>query len=340
MARVPRILTADRGDAGTRLDLVLRRHLADVPSATRTRVQSWIENGRVSVNGAPVRRVSARAAHGDVLTIVLPASADRGASCGVMAAEQINLDILYEDDCVIALNKPARRVMHPTCRHPTGTVMNALLWYARAWPAPQRPSLVQRLDKLTSGIAIVAKSRAVHAALQRTLTSGRGEKDYVAVVYGRVGMARGTIDFRLGRDRNDRRRMIASPSEGAPSQTAFERLDSVRAPRVGLSLLRCRLLTGRMHQIRVHLAARGWPLVGDPVYGQPRWLEIEDPDLAATLRGFPRQALHSWRIGLTHPVTRARLVVEAPPPRDFLDLLGACGFREPHSTSVSGTVAT
>ena len=327
-----RILTADRGDVGTRLDLVLRRHLAGVPAATRTRVQSWIESGRVSVNGAQVRRVSARAADGDVLTVALPAGADGGASRSVMAAEPIDLDIPYEDEYLLALNKPAGRVMHPTYRHPNGTVMNALMWHAREWPAPQRPSLVQRLDKLTSGIAIVAKSRAVHAALQRTLTSGRSEKDYLAVVYGRV-RARGTIDLRLGRDSNDRRRVTASASEGAPSQTAFERLDRVAAPRVGLSLLRCRLLTGRMHQIRVHLAARGWPLVGDPVYGQPRWLEIEDPDLAATLRGFPRQALHSWRIGLTHPVTRVHLILEAPPPPDFLTLLGACGLRGPHFDS-------
>lgn len=326
MTSTSRRVTADRGDAGTRLDLVLRRHLADVPTATRSRVQSWIESGCVSVNGKTLRRVSARAALGDVVAIRLPAGADRGSTHAVMAAEPIDLDILYEDDDLIALNKPAGMVMHPTYRHPTGTVMNALVWHARAWPAPQRPSLVQRLDKLTSGLAIVAKTKAVHAALQRTLTSGRGEKDYLAVVYGRVGVARGVIDLRLGRDKTDRRRVVASAGEGAPSRTGFERLDHARAPRVGLSLLRCRLLTGRMHQIRVHLAARGWPLVGDPAYGEPRWAAIDDPDLARTLRDFPRQALHSWRIGLTHPITRDRLVVEAPPPRDFLDLCGACGF--------------
>ena len=322
-----RILTADRGDAGTRLDLVLRRHLADVPAATRTRVQSWIESGRVSVNGAPVRRVSARAALGDVLTIALPAAAGGRASRAVMAAERIDLDILYEDDCLIVLNKAAGVVMHPTYKHSKGTVMNALLWHARSWPAPQRPSLVQRLDKLTSGIAIVAKTGAVHAQLQRALTASRGEKNYLAIVYGRVGVARGTVDLRLGRDKNDRRRVVASAAEGAPSQTVFERLDRVTAPRVGLSLLRCRLLTGRTHQIRVHLAARGWPIVGDPTYGEPRWSDIDDVVLAAALRAFPRQALHSWRIGLTHPMTHARLVVEAPPPQDFQGLLRACGFR-------------
>lgn len=327
MTATSRSVTADRGDAGTRLDLVLRRHLADVPGATRTRVQSWIEDGRVSVNGAPVRRVSARAALGDVVTIDFPATSRSRTSRAVMAREPIDLDILYEDDYCLALNKPAGVVMHPTWKHPTGTVMNALLWHARAWPAPQRPSLVQRLDRLTSGLAIVAKTRAVHASLQRALTSARGDKEYLAVVYGRVTPARGTIELRLGRDKKDRRRVVASAAEGAPSQTRFERLDRVAAPRVGLSLLCCRLLTGRMHQIRVHLAARGWPIVGDPAYSEPRWREIDDPNLAATLERFPRQALHSWRIGLTHPVTRKRLVLEAPLPDDLRNLIAACGFR-------------
>ena len=161
----PRILTADRGDAGRRLDLVLRRHLTDVGSATRTRVQRWIENGQVSVNGAPVLRVSARAALGDVMTVVLRR---RGAAPRrPMAAEDVGLDVLYEDDHLLALDKPAGVVVHPTYKHTEGTLMNALLWHARGWPATERPSLVGRLDKLTSGIVIVAKSAAVHAALQR-----------------------------------------------------------------------------------------------------------------------------------------------------------------------------
>ena len=155
----PRILTADRGDAGLRLDLVLRRHLTDVNAATRTRVQAWIENGQVTVNGARVCRVSTRAALGDVVSVVLPDFVARPA----MAAEDVRLDILYEDDHLLALDKPAGIVVHPTCKHAAGTVMNALLWYARAWPTACRPSLVGRLDKLTSGIVIVAKTAKVHA---------------------------------------------------------------------------------------------------------------------------------------------------------------------------------
>jgi 23S rRNA pseudouridine1911/1915/1917 synthase len=325
MTLTPRILTADRGDAGRRLDLMLRRHLTGVGAASRTRVQRWIENGQVTVNGSLVRRVATRAALGDVVAVVLPAS-DEGTRRRVMAAEDVRLDILHEDDHLLALDKPAGLVVHPGYKHTEGTVMNALLWHARAWPSGQRPSLVGRLDKLTSGIVIVAKTAAVHAALQRELASSASEKDYLAVVYGRVNVARGEIGLRLGRDRGDRRRVVASATIGAPSLTRFERLGRVAAPRAGLSLLRCRLATGRTHQIRVHLAARGWPLVGDPTYGEPRWAQITDPTLAARLRVFPRQALHAWRVTVVHPVTRERLRLEAPVPPDIEALLEASGL--------------
>jgi 23S rRNA pseudouridine1911/1915/1917 synthase len=322
-AQIPLIhtLTADRGDAGRRLDVVVRRHLTGVHGATRTRVQAWIANGRVEVNGAPVHRVAARTAPGDVVTVAIPSS-DAAASRGPMSAEEIRLDVLYEDDHLLAVDKPPGVVVHPTHAHGSGTVMNALLWHAREWPEGQRPSLVGRLDKLTSGLLLVAKDAAIHAALQRTLL----EKDYLAVVYGRVNVASGRIDLRLERDRHDRRRVVASDDSGAASLTRFERLARVPAPRVGLSLLRCRLVTGRTHQIRVHLAARGWPIVGDPVYGEPRWSEAADPALAAALRAFPRQALHAWRLALTHPVTGAGLSLEAAVPRDFADLLALSGL--------------
>ena len=323
----PRLLTADRGDAGRRLDLVLRRHLTDVHRATRTRVQAWITHGLVTVNGTPVRRVARRAVLGDLVSVVLPAEGD--VPRREVAPEDVSLDILFEDAHMLALNKPAGVVMHPSYKNAAGTLLNALLWHARGWPAAQRPSLVGRLDKLTSGIVIVAKSAAVHAALQRTMASNQSEKDYLAVVYGRVNVARGEIDFRLGRDRGDRRRVVASApgtSSGAPSLTLFERIARVAAPRAGLSLLRCRLATGRTHQIRVHLAARGWPLVGDPTYGEPRWSQIVDPALAAALSAFGRQALHAWRVAFTHPVTRDRLRLEAPIAQDLQGLLTASGL--------------
>ena len=317
-----RVLTADRGDEGLRLDLVLRRHLTDLRRATRTRVQSWIEKGLVTVNGTPVRRVSTRAALGDIVSVMLPDEAPRAA----MAAEDVPLDVLYEDDYLLAIDKPAGVVVHPTYRNATGTMMNALMWRARAWPSPQRASLVSRLDKLTSGVIVVARTATAHAALQRAMAGNDCEKDYLAIVYGRVNVARGEIDLRLGKDRSDRRKVVASATAGAESLTRFERLARVAAPRAGLSLLRCRLATGRTHQIRVHMAARGWPVVGDPAYGEPRWSQIENPLLAAALRAFPRQALHAWRVSFAHPITHERLTIEAPVPRDIESLLEAAGL--------------
>src|SRR4051794_33874686 len=187
MAPPTRTIVADRGDAGVRIDRVLRRHLGDLDAATRTRVQAWIEDGRVTVNGAPVRRVSVRAALGDRVSIELPEPKARR----VMTPEDAALDVLFEDDQVLALNKPAGVVVHPAYKHATGTIMNALLGRGRAWPAGSRPSIVGRLDKGTSGIVLVAKTAAVHAALQRAMT--RAEKLYLAVAYGKPPL-RGEID--------------------------------------------------------------------------------------------------------------------------------------------------
>ena len=316
----PRVFTADRGDARRRLDLMLGRHLADLHRSSRTRLQTWIASGQVCVNGAPVLRSAARVALGDVISLVVPAH-DANIAPRRMDAEDTRLDVLYEDDYLLALDKPAGMVVHPGYKNATGTVMNALLGRAREWPAPQRPSIVGRLDKLTSGIVVVAKTAHAHAALQRAMAADAAEKEYLAVVYGRVSPASGTIDFRLRRDPQDRRRMLASNADGARSVTRFERIARAAAPRAGLSVVRCTIATGRMHQIRVHLAARGWPIVGDPVYGEPRWSTIDERGLAATLRTFPRQALHAWRLSLTHPMTGERIRFEAPVPRDLQMLL-------------------
>ncbi|MBZ5556200.1 MAG: RluA family pseudouridine synthase [Acidobacteriia bacterium] len=237
------------------------------------------------------------------------------------------IDVLYEDDCLLALNKPAGVVVHPTYRNASGTILDALQWRARDWPAPQRPSLVSRLDKDTSGLLIVAKTAPVHAAMQHTMRSEGSEKTYLAIVYGVVDVERGDIDLRLSFDGTDRRRVLASKDVGALSVTRFERLACVEARDAGLSLLRCRLMTGRRHQIRVHLAARGWPIVGDAAYGEPHWTTIGDASLASALRTFPRQALHAHRAAFTHPATGVRLEIEAPVPPDFDDLLTQCGLK-------------
>ena len=234
------------------------------------------------------------------------------------------LEVLYEDGHLLALAKPAGVVVHPTYKNKTGTLLDTLL--ARDWPVGARPSIVGRLDKLTSGLVVVAKSAAMHAALQRTLASRASEKDYLAVVYGRVEEASGDIDLPIGHHPHDRRMMVVPAGDestvaGAPSLTRFARLASVDASDAGLSLLRCRLSSGRRHQIRVHLAARGWPIVGDPQYGEPRWSQVVDPALAAALQAFPRQALHAWRVAFDHPLTRERVAIEAPMPRDLADLI-------------------
>src|SRR5262249_4521465 len=158
--------------------------------------------------------------------------------------------------------------------------------------------------KLTSGLVVAAKNAGAHAVLQRAMASAQAEKDYLAIVYGVVSPPRGTIDLRLSRAAGDRRRVVAAAG-GGPRTTRYERIARSSGRRVGLSLLRCRLATGRMHQIRVHLSSRGWPIVGDPKYGEPRWREVEDAALANRLQAFPRQALHAWRLRIVHPLTNA-----------------------------------
>jgi 23S rRNA pseudouridine1911/1915/1917 synthase len=202
------------------------------------------------------------------------------------------LEILFEDEYLIAIDKPAGLVVHPTYKNAAGTLLDEL----RAREPDTVLSLVGRLDKLTSGIVVVAKSAVLHAAMQKAWPEA--EKDYLAVVRGSVEPVRGEIDLPLGTDPSDRRRRIVRP-DGASCLTRYERLDYDSTS--DRSLVQCRPSTGRTHQIRVHLAARGWPIVGDAVYGE-------------AVPAFPRHALHAWRIALTHPVTGARLKVEAPVP--------------------------
>jgi 23S rRNA pseudouridine1911/1915/1917 synthase len=319
-----RTFVTDRGDAGRRIDHVVQRHLAGLPGATRTRVQRWIADGAVTVNGQPVHKSAGRVADGDTISVLTPEIAKPVRQ--PMLPSSTALEVVFEDESLLAINKPAGLVVHPTHAHRTGTLMNALLGHARNWPSGLRPSIVGRLDKLTSGIVLVAKGAAIHAALQRAMTAVACEKHYLAIVYGRVNPPTGRIDLRLRRDALDRRKVIASEHGGVASLTHFARIARVAARPVGLALLQCRLVTGRTHQIRVHLAARGWPIVGDPVYGEPHWSRMVDPDLAGALRAFPRQALHAWRLALVHPDTGAQLTLAAPVPSDMKALLHDSGL--------------
>jgi 23S rRNA pseudouridine1911/1915/1917 synthase len=304
-----REVLTDRGDAGQRIDLVLRRHLSS--DVTRTRVQTWIAAGRVMVNGAIVQRVARRVAAGDRIIVMMPAAIARA----TMKAEERALEVLFEDEHFLVVNKPAGVVVHPTYRHTEGTLINALLWHARRWSSDQRPSIVGRLDKLTSGLVVVAKSTAVHAMLQKAMSSARCEKDYLAIVEARVNRVRGTIEWRLARDSRDRRRVVASPTGGVASETRFERLGAVSFEGRPLSLLRCRLITGRMHQIRVHLAANGWPILGDAVYGRQTANDL-----------VKRQALHAWRLAVAHPIHQSPVLVTAPLPEDLTAVLDRTGL--------------
>src|SRR5262252_2566654 len=213
-------------------------------------------------------------------------------------------DILFEDEWLLAVDKPAGLVVHPTYKNAAGTLLDLL----RARNGGTRLFVLGRLDKLTSGVVLLAKDPETNVRMQREWP--RVDKDYLAVVEGVVEPTRGEINLPLGSDPADRRRRIVRP-DGAPSVTRFERLASSAA---GMSLLRCRLVTGRRHQIRVHLAAQGWPIVGDPVYGRR-----EEP-------AFPRQALHAWRVVVPHPNSRESLQLIAPPPADLSGLLAAAGL--------------
>ena len=309
-----RVIKLDRGDHGVRVDRVLLRHMREERGMSRNRIQKWIDAGDVLINGAAPARAAWRVQAGDDLRIRLAEAPRRERP----RAEAIALEILYEDDDLLAVNKPAGLVVHPTFKNTTGTLLNGLLAHARAWPAGATPALLGRLDKLTSGIVIVTKRGEIHTALQRAMAARRIDKDYLAIVWGKPSPSRGTIDLALDRDPWDRRRVTVTDRGGQPSVTRYERLSTTGT----FSMVRCRLITGRTHQIRVHLAARKWPIVGDAAYG-PKTIDPQAVDAAAK---FPRQALHSWRIAFRQPRTGRELAIEAPLPADMKMLAEAVGL--------------
>jgi 23S rRNA pseudouridine1911/1915/1917 synthase len=301
-----RVIGVDRGDHGMRVDRVLLRHLRDEKGISRNRIQKWIDAGDVRINGTAPRRAAWRVQPGDDLRVRVAGLPTRQSP----QPESIELDILYEDDDLLAVNKPAGLVVHPSFKNASGTLINGLLSYARTWPTGSTPALLGRLDKLTSGLIIVTKRAQIHSMLQRAMAARRVDKDYLAIVRGKVSPARGTIDLSLDRDPWDRRRVTVTDRGGQPSVTRYERVAASK----GFAMVRCRLITGRTHQIRVHLAARGWPIVGDATYGD-----------SAGEPAFPRQALHSWRTAFRHPRTNRELVIEAPLPADMRELARSLG---------------
>ena len=217
--------------------------------------------------------------------------------------EEGPLDIIHEDEYLMVLNKPAGIVVHPTYKNTSGTLLNAVLWRFRE-RADTQPGILTRLDKGTSGVVVIGLTASAHATLQRDATAGRTTKEYLAIVHGRLDPPSGTIVLPLGRDADDRR-LVVVRDDGAHAETQYA---VVKPLTDGTTLVRCTLVTGRTHQIRVHLAARGCPVVGDAVYGRSG-------------DSIPRQALHAWRVSLVHPATRQRMEFEALVPEDIRTLM-------------------
>ena len=223
--------------------------------------------------------------------------------------------MLFEDDHLLAVAKEAGVVAHPCYKHPDGTLFNALLWHLRGTGV--HPHLLQRLDKHTSGVLLVSKTMRAHGAMVRAMQRGPAggvRKEYLAVVHGVPQPPAGEIALRLRRDPSDSRRVAASLTDGKESRTGYRTLVSSGAH--AKSLVLCELFSGRMHQLRAHLAASGWPLVGDPVYGTGDHVS----------GAITRQALHAWRVSFPHPADGRRLAITAPLPPDMVALLEGLGF--------------
>jgi 23S rRNA pseudouridine1911/1915/1917 synthase len=295
-------------DADTRLD----SYLAEALDTSRSRVEQWIADGRVRLNGeVPLKRMRPRA--GDRLVVELPAPAP-----SPLAPEDIPLDVVYEDADLLVLDKPAGLVVHPAPGHAGGTLVNALLHRVddlSGIGGVLRPGIVHRLDKDTSGLMIVAKHDAAHRRLAAALQARRIRRRYLTLVWGHLPADTLTVDAPIGRHPTERKRM-AVVEGGRSAVTHFERLERWPAA----DLVRAQLETGRTHQIRVHLQHLGHPVVGDAVYGAGRERGISGPARrwAQTLaRKVPRQFLHAAELELEHPRTGAALSFTAGLPADL-----------------------
>ena len=299
----PLLLRADR--AGERADQLIAR-LA--PGLTRSAAQRLLEEGAVTRNGRPVKK-NYKAAEGDVLTVVLPDPEPAEA-----VPQDIPLDVVYEDGDVIVVNKPVGLVVHPAAGHPDGTLVNALLYHCgeslSGINGALRPGIVHRIDRDTSGLIIAAKNDAAHQALAAQLADHSLYREYEAVCVGVLREDSGTVDAPIGRHPVDRKRMAVDPRNGRPAVTHW----SVLARYPGHTHIRCRLETGRTHQIRVHLASMGHPLLGDTVYGAKR-----------PVPGLAGQCLHARRLSFVHPRTGERLTLECPLPPWFEEVLTKLG---------------
>ena len=331
------IVTVEIGpDPAPRLDKALARDVPEEAHLSRSRLMRLIAEGAVRLNGEPVTDPRAKVAEGDVVAITVAEAAEVET-----AAEDIALDILHEDADLIVIDKPAGMVVHPAPGSPGGTLVNALLHHfggnLSGVGGEKRPGIVHRIDKDTSGLLVVAKSDAAHHGLADQFAAHSVDREYIALCHGlpdaadpRLNGVKGVnfepggvlkITTQLARHKTDRQRQAVLFQGGRHAVTRVR----VEEPLGPVSLVTCRLETGRTHQIRVHMAHVGHALVGDPVYGGRR--KVSDKtlgqDLAERINGFPRQALHAARLGFVHPVTGDALEFQADLPADMDDLLHA-----------------
>jgi len=297
--------------AGRRFDQALAEMF---PDYSRSRLTTWIKAGAITLDGAPA--VPRQLLKGGE-QVRLEAELENEVSS---EPEAIALDIIHEDGHLLVLNKPVGLVVHPGAGNPAGTLLNALLHHEPKLAELPRGGIVHRLDKDTSGLMVVAKTLAAHTALVDMLSRHDVDRQYEAVVLGAL-IAGGTIDAAIGRHHSDRlRQAVRDEEDGKHAVTHYRLRERFRAH----SLIQCNLETGRTHQIRVHMAHAGHPLVGDPLYGGSLKLpKRATPELVTALRGFRRQALHAERLAFEHPVTGEALSFDARRPDDMDALIVA-----------------
>ncbi len=303
----PIFLQLDADACGERLDKMIAKH---VPQFSRSRIQQWIEAGFVTVDGQPAR--TKMLSCGDEKIVILPQVAPEDKA---YTAEKMDLAIVYEDDSVIVMNKPAGLVVHPAAGNWSGTLLNGLLQHYPAIAGVPRAGIVHRLDKETSGLMVIAKTLQAHTELVRQLQERTVKREYIALVWG-LPQLNGTINAAMGRHPRDRIKMAVSENATAkPATTHYQRLATGFLDGKSVSLVRCRLETGRTHQIRVHMLSLGFPLVGDPLYGKQHLAHV-----------FPRQALQAYRLGFIHPATATFVEWSVPLATDFAELIGCAGI--------------
>lgn len=309
-------LCVEPSQAGIRLD----KWLSEViPDLSRARAQTLIDDALVFRNGAPATSASRKITAGECYEIYIPE-----ATAPNPEPEDIPLTILYEDEHLIVIDKPAGMVVHPAPGSQSGTLVNALLHHCAGRLSGingvRRPGIVHRLDKDTSGVMVVAKTDCAHRGLAEQFALHSLTRAYLALCWGAPIANEGEIEGQIGRNPHDRKKMAVVHGGGKYAKTRFKVKKRFAQ---AASLIECRLTTGRTHQIRVHMTSIGHPLVGDPVYGSPSRsaLKLLAPEQSEALVAFPRQALHAYELGFTHPSSSEKLFFNTEIPNDIKELL-------------------